>query len=255
MESKSVDFIVGDLKNTDSYKRELINFNPDKIIHLAWEGLPNYSEENCIRNYESTMKFFQTTLDTDCKEIVCTGTCWEYAENQGMIDEGGTLDTSNAFKFYKNQTRIEGRKLLKGGAKLTWVRPFFIYGRGQRADSLIPLCIRSLMKNSVPDIKNPDAINDFIHVSDAANGISVITNNQQNSEIYNLGSGSGTAVWEVVNMIATKLGKKPSYTKREKSNSGNIANINSLRSKGWKIRYDMNKGIEEVISQLIEEEE
>lgn len=246
----SVEMIKGDLKNSESYRKKMIDFNPDKIVHMAWEGLPDYSEEKCKINYQASINLFKAASETNCKEIICTGTCWEYAEDQGLIDETGKLDTSNPFKYYKNKTRSEGRQLIKEFAQLTWVRPFFIYGEGQRKESLIPMCVRQLRKNEAPQIKNPDAVNDFVHISDVARGIDTIINNNENSEIYNIGSGRGTAVWEVVNLIANKLGKEIQFRNRPRKCRGNIAENTKLKSKGWELNYNLNKGIEELINKL-----
>lgn len=41
----SVDWIVGDLDKTDLWENRLVDFSPDVCIHLAWEGLPDYSKE------------------------------------------------------------------------------------------------------------------------------------------------------------------------------------------------------------------
>jgi len=44
------DFVLGDLNRLDKIKKDIINFNPDVIIHLAWQGIPDYSENNIWMN-------------------------------------------------------------------------------------------------------------------------------------------------------------------------------------------------------------
>ena len=39
------DFVLGELNSLDKIKKDIINFNPDVIIHLAWQGIPDYSEK------------------------------------------------------------------------------------------------------------------------------------------------------------------------------------------------------------------
>ena len=41
-----------DLGDVNYDCQELINFNPDVFIHLAWEGIPNYSEELSKKLFE-----------------------------------------------------------------------------------------------------------------------------------------------------------------------------------------------------------
>ena len=40
--SDKVDFLKADLEIKDSYLKKVINFNPDVLIHLAWDGIPDF---------------------------------------------------------------------------------------------------------------------------------------------------------------------------------------------------------------------
>ena len=40
----NIRWIYSDLADLDSLKPALISFNPDIVIHLAWQGIPDYSE-------------------------------------------------------------------------------------------------------------------------------------------------------------------------------------------------------------------
>ena len=40
----NIHWLYGDLKNLDFLKTGLKSFNPDVVIHLAWQGIPDYSE-------------------------------------------------------------------------------------------------------------------------------------------------------------------------------------------------------------------
>ena len=59
VDDEKVKYIKGDIMEPKSYQNEVIDFNPNKVIHLAWHGLPNYSEENCKLNYDATVELFK----------------------------------------------------------------------------------------------------------------------------------------------------------------------------------------------------
>ena len=50
-----VDFISGDLANPSEWGKALKNFAPDCCLHLAWEGLPDYSLSRCRSNLDASI--------------------------------------------------------------------------------------------------------------------------------------------------------------------------------------------------------
>jgi len=59
---------------------------PDVLIHLAWEGLPNYSS---LHHFESELprqyRFLKTMAQAGLSSIVATGTCFEYGMQSGPL--------------------------------------------------------------------------------------------------------------------------------------------------------------------------
>ncbi|MCB4421470.1 NAD(P)-dependent oxidoreductase [Synechococcus sp. HB1133] len=246
-----VNYIRADLRNTQSYKEALLNFSPNKVINLAWYGLPDYSKYNCEVSYQCAMSLFEIIKETDCKEILCTGSCWEYKDNQGKIDYKAELDVKSDFAVYKNKIRVDGNNMLRGSnTNLTWIRPFFIYGRNQRKQSLIPSCYDQLKVGLIPKINNPDAVNDFIHIDDVVSGISALIEGMNDERVYNLGSGRGTPVWHIVNIIAKTMHKEAIFLERSPKYRGNISDNKMLTLKGWKPKISIEDGIKSVVAEF-----
>ena len=84
-----VDYIEFNLKEFDNTVNYQQYFNyPDAVIHLAWEGLPNYksafhTEENLPRHFA----FIKNLVTNGQKNITITGTCFEYGMQQGCLTE------------------------------------------------------------------------------------------------------------------------------------------------------------------------
>jgi nucleoside-diphosphate-sugar epimerase len=45
LENLNINRLKVDLNNFTEKKFEIINFKPEVILHLAWQGIPDYSEE------------------------------------------------------------------------------------------------------------------------------------------------------------------------------------------------------------------
>ena len=168
-QANAVRVIHGDLNAPDSYAGELDSFRPDCCIHLAWEGLPDYSLEKCRANLSAGISLFEVLVRVGCPKVFVAGTCWEYGKLSGALNEDDCGRDLGLFAAFKSGLQTIGQSLCAGtGSRLTWGRIFFVYGPGQRTTSLIPSCYRSFRQGAVPQIGNPLAINDFVHVADAA---------------------------------------------------------------------------------------
>jgi nucleoside-diphosphate-sugar epimerase len=71
---------------------------PDHIIHLAWEGLPNYQaafhvDTNLPRHYQ----FLSNLVKHGAKDLTVTGTCLEYGMQEGALSETMPVFPSNPY--------------------------------------------------------------------------------------------------------------------------------------------------------------
>ena len=83
----NIKYIPCDLNAAEDNFYQLFQ-QPDLLIHLAWEGLPNYNnlfhlEENLFSNY----RFLKNMLEHGLKNLVVTGTCFEYGMQSGALNE------------------------------------------------------------------------------------------------------------------------------------------------------------------------
>ena len=105
-----------DLNQLNYDYREIINYNPDVFIHLAWEGIPNYSEEISKKNYNNTIRIIQTLVNlTNCKKIISTGSCWEYNDGNvlGECREDFLINPKKPFSIYKDKIFKEVYEIAK----------------------------------------------------------------------------------------------------------------------------------------------
>jgi nucleoside-diphosphate-sugar epimerase len=239
-----VQYVSGDLSNPKSYLPALEEFKPDCCIHLAWYGLPDYSLENNKINLISGINLVESLKKVGCKKIFAVGSCWEYGNAKNSLSESDSPIAPGVFAAFKTSLHMISNSIChENSINLTWGRVFFVYGPGQRQNSLIPSCYNSLKNGVELKINNPLAVNDFIYVSDVADAIRHLIELDNISGAYNIGSGQGKAVWEVVNCVASALNLPPIYENMPSSNEGNWANINSISECGWMPEVSLEAGI------------
>jgi nucleoside-diphosphate-sugar epimerase len=236
--------LVGDLGSPAAWRDEVIRFAPDGCVHLAWEGLPDYSFATSHRNFEAGLALFDLLRGTSCRKVVGMGSCWEYGDVVGPVSEHTAPGRQGLFAAFKSATYTVGRPLLaEGGIALAWLRPFFIYGPGQRATSLIPACIAEVAAGRPPAVRTPEAINDFIHVDDVATATAAVVEAEHAEGIYNVGSGRPTRVGDVANLVCGLLGRPAAFPagaggKGFWADTGRI-----VGDTGWSARVTLEEGV------------
>ncbi len=122
---------------------------PDLLIHLAWEGLPNYKNDFHITENLPKHKFLLTNLiNNGLLDITAIGTCFEYGMKEGALNETMHCEPTNAYAIAKNELRIYLEQLSeKNSFNYKWVRLFYMYGKGQTPKSLFSQLEKALQKN------------------------------------------------------------------------------------------------------------
>lgn len=203
----------------------------DAAIHLAWEGLPDYSWPTCLKNVELGLKIYEALLKNGCRKIITTGTCWEYG-------------TMNTFAAAKTGLRLMGETLAdEKEAQFIWTRLFFVYGPGQRETSLIPSMARKIRNKQTPEVKNPKAVHDFIHVKDVALALALLAEKETVADIVDIGSGKLHSVGDVVQCVVKIMQDEPVNIKPVNDADSWKADISGLQQLGWKPEFDLISGI------------
>jgi dTDP-6-deoxy-L-talose 4-dehydrogenase (NAD+) len=252
---KYIPYVMGEI-----LPKEVEAFEPEALIHLAWDGIPDFSELKCVENYESQIRFFiQTKSLSSLKKIICSGTCREYASKQGVCFEGDRMEPDSYFSWAKQALSDFLRiSCIERNISFVWFRIFFVYGPGQRKESLIPTLIRSYKLKILPNIKNPNVSNDYIYIDDVVNAIISALKKQNLSGIYNLGSGKLTTVSEIALIVenlmieGTDYLVKPVYAKDDDLIPNGIFADTSLASNQleWSPKTDLADGIRRTIKSL-----
>ncbi|MEI2738068.1 MAG: NAD(P)-dependent oxidoreductase [Chitinophagaceae bacterium] len=191
--------------NLDSFD-DTIDYNqffgqPDLVIHLAWEGLPNYKssfheEINLPRHYS----FLTNLIRNGLSDLTITGTCFEYGMQEGCLSEDMPALPDNPYGRAKDSLRKRLEEFKRYNLfSFKWVRLFYMYGKGQNPNSLISQLDRALVNGEqVFNMSGGEQVRDYLPVEKVAENIVKIALQTQIDGVINNCSGEPVTVREFV---------------------------------------------------------
>jgi UDP-glucose 4-epimerase len=242
----------------------------DAVIHLAAKKAVGESVDNPLKYYENnvggTLNLLAAMSLKGVKKIVFSSTAAVYAPSEKLsITENDLTEPLSPY----GQTKLLSEKLISAVAKAEdlssiSLRYFNVVGalRDEFADNsednLVPKVFAALKAGKNPEIygsdyptKDGSCIRDYIHVSDLAKAHLVALENVFSAnvdEVYNVGSGTGYSVTEMINQIAESIGKPitPTLSPRRPGDTAQlIASIAKIeRDLGWKPERSLKEMID-----------
>ena len=200
---KNIKYLECNLSKPDSYRKQIKKFKPEILIHLAWEGLPNYNLRISNINFQNSKNLIEEASKIkSLKKILISGSCFEGNNLGKKINEKSTFQNKNYFSSAKTLLKkwvFEFHK--KTNVEVAWIRIFYAYGYGQRKNSLIPSLIKAKINQSKIKIKTPNDVCDFIYIDDVISFFKILIKKKFSSNIFNLGSGKPTKVINICKKI------------------------------------------------------
>ncbi len=191
------------LKDLDENEDYFKFFNhPDILIHLAWEGLPNYkSDFHITENLPRHAALLQNLIENGLSDLTVAGTCFEYGMQEGELSEKTQVMPANPYAIAKNELRKK-LELLNGiinDFSFKWARLFYMYGSGQNANSLLSQLDKALAEGKESfNMSGGEQQRDFLPVQKIAEYI-VATAMQKNiTGVVNICSGKPVSVKDFV---------------------------------------------------------
>jgi len=170
------------------------------LIHLAWQGLPNYNaafhfEENLPHNY----RFIQSLVLSGVNQVLTTGTCAEFGFKTGSIASNAITLPENSYAFAKDSLR----KQLEFFSKdyqfcLQWARLYYMYGPGQNPQSIIPQLDAAIDNNEdIFNMSGGEQLRDYLSIEAVVQQLFNLYKKNQNG-VFNICSGNPISVRSLV---------------------------------------------------------
>jgi len=174
---------------------------PDIMIHLAWEGLPNYKaafhyEVNLPRHFS----FLQNLVLHGLTSLSVTGTCFEYGMREGELTEHMVPAPANQYAKAKDSLRQQLDDLkYRSPFDFKWIRLFYMYGQGQNPNSLLSQLQKALDEKAATfNMSGGEQIRDYLPVEKVAEYIAKIAIQDKVTGIINCCSGQPVSVKQLV---------------------------------------------------------
>lgn len=227
------------------------------IFHLATYAERAHKSESISRMINSNIDFptqlLENSVKSDVKFFINTGSFSEYKLIDSPISEKSKIESFNLYaatktafedilKFYSN----------KYGIKCTTLKLFTPYGPKDDEIKITPYLIINSIKKKDMSIKSPTKKLDFIYVKDVVDSyISTMENisSLNKYEAFNVGTGIGTSIKEVLKIIELKLGANKNIKYGNLENDQVWCSNEKIKSKfNWKPKTTLNEGIEHTLN-------
>jgi len=228
-----------DVRNREELEKVFLNYSFDAIIHFA--GLKSVGEsvkkplDYYTNNIDSTLVLLEAAKEHNVKKIIFSSSATVY----GIPEELPLKETSRIGFGITNpygQTKFMLEQILKdvsvsdASFEVTLLRYFNPVGADESGtigedpndipNNLLPyvsqVAVGKLEKVSVygNDYDTPDGtgVRDYIHVVDLARGhVAALDHSTPGVEVYNLCTGKGTSVIELIDAFSKAAGKEIPY--------------------------------------------
>jgi dTDP-6-deoxy-L-talose 4-dehydrogenase (NAD+) len=144
---------------------------PDLLIHLAWEGLPNYRAPVHLEvNYPRHASLLANMIAGGLKDLTVTGTCLEYGLQEGCLSEDMAPQPNIPYAAAKDRLRRFLDELQRENRfSFKWARLFYMYGKGQPSKSLFSQLEKALDDHEqVFNMSGGQQVRDYLPVEKVA---------------------------------------------------------------------------------------
>ncbi len=159
-------YICFDINQKQDNWFELLG-KPDILLHLAWGNLDNFNAVSHIRNeLPSHLEFLLSMIKSGLKKLVVSGTCLEYGLTNGELKEEMVTNPVTLYGIAKDTLRRSLEIMCRDNSiKLTWLRYFYMFGDGQKENSVLSL-LETAVKNgeTVFNMSGGEQIRDFLPI-------------------------------------------------------------------------------------------
>lgn len=132
--------------------------------------------------------------------LFVAGTCYEYGNQIGQLDEDDPPAPNNAYAVAKNALRVQ-LELLKSSVPFSfiWGRIFYLFGEGQAPASLYQLVSQAIAEGRTEfALTSGDQLRDYLAVEAAAKYIVDLTLSGRDVGIVNICSGGPISIRDLV---------------------------------------------------------
>ena len=264
--AEPVPFVEGSIVDTDLLARTMQEHDVEGVVHLAGFKYAGVSVDRPLhtwtQNLTGTVNLLQAMQDTGVERIVFSSSAATFGTpDVDLVTEETPTHPESPY----GESKLVGEWLLRDQARATGLRHtslryFNVVGSGYddlfdtSPHNLFPIVFEMLLKGKTPRINGTDyptpdgtCVRDYLHVGDLAAAHVVAAQRLSAGEpvepVYNLGSGEGVSVAEIMAAIRTVTGIEftPEEAPRRPGDPARIVATGELaaRDLDWRMRHTL----------------
>ena len=270
--AQNLTFYKANVLDRDAMEKIFTDHNIDRVIHFAGFKAVGESVTKPIEYYhnniENTLVLVGVMRNHGCKSIVFSSSSTVYGDPDSLplTEQSPKKSATNPYGWTKWMIEQILTDLHTADPEWNVVLLRYFNPIGAHPSGLIGEDPKGIPNNLVPyvaqvavgkreavqvygnDYPTPDGtgVRDYIHVCDLASGhVSALRwmNGREGVEVFNLGTGTGSSVLDVIRAFSKACGKELPYVIRERRGGDIAANwcdaTKAEREMGWKAQYNL----------------
>ena len=270
--AQNLTFYKANVLDRDAMEKIFTDHNIDRVIHFAGFKAVGESVTKPIEYYhnniENTLVLVDVMRNHGCKSIVFSSSSTVYGDPDSLplTEQSPKKSATNPYGWTKWMIEQILTDLHTADPEWNVVLLRYFNPIGAHPSGLIGEDPNGIPNNLVPyvaqvavgkreavqvygnDYPTPDGtgVRDYIHVCDLASGhVSALRwmNGREGVEVFNLGTGTGSSVLDVIRAFSKACGKELPYVIRERRGGDIAANwcdaTKAEREMGWKAQYNL----------------
>lgn len=261
-----------DLLNLDGLREVFIEFTPDYILHLASFSSVAYSWQNPSISFTNNTNIFLNLVmvakdfNSKCR-ILSIGSSEEYGDvtrEDLPLKEVQVLKPVSPYAVARVSQEMLSKVFVDSyHLDIVLTRSFNHIGPWQDDRFVVPSFIKRIIQikkegnlKGVIEVGDISIVRDFIDVRDVVNAYYLLLMNGRSGEVYNICSGKGITLEEIINIIALKVGVEvttvinPQYI-RPSDNKFIVGSNYKLKDElSWKLNYRLDQTIADMLEEV-----
>jgi UDP-glucose 4-epimerase len=262
-----IPFVEASILDRDLLARILREHDVEGVVHVAGFKYAGVSVERPLHTYEQnvvgTVRLLEAMADAGVDKIVFSSSAATFGTpTEELVTEQSPVAPESPY----GESKLIGEWLLRDqsaatGLRHTSLRYFNVVGSGSldvydsSPHNLFPLVFEALLEGRTPRINGDDyatpdgtCVRDYVHVADLAvshvAAARALAAGRPLEPLYNLGSGTGLSVRQVMDAVArvTGIDFEPEIQPRRPGDPARIVATGELaaRDLDWRMRHDVD---------------
>lgn len=207
---KDINYIFCKIQNRSQLKKKL-NFKLDFVVNFAGHSNHKEIKKTYETHYLGLKNLVEIISSKEIKKFIQIGSSVEYGFLKSPQKEKNKFDLSRLKSIYGKSKLMSTNYLMKFYKKNNFpgliLRPYLIYGPGQKTDRLIPITIINCLNNSLFSFTSGKQVRNFMYVKDFSKIVYKCLFLKINGEVLNVGSSRNYKVKFIIDKINRLINK------------------------------------------------